>query len=159
MSIEVGTRVQFSSPNKSNPANGITGIVDAIDASDVPYHVVFDTPRDGVESKWFEGRFLVELSPLQAGDTIGSVILWTNGMVTVFNQRGEQLPTYSGKLEQVKATIDVAFSGAWESGDWNTQTYARLADEPRWMTDKRIKTMARLAEEEASRAQEKRENR
>jgi hypothetical protein len=32
---------------------------------------------------------------------IASVILWTNGMVTVFDERGQQVPEYAGRFEEV----------------------------------------------------------
>jgi len=50
---------------------------------------------------------------------MASVILFTNGMVAVFSDTGEQMPAYQGLFERVARRINVVFRGAWEYGDWN----------------------------------------
>lgn len=82
---------------------------------------------------------------------ITSVILWSNGTVMVFDQEGEQMPAFQGKLEEVKPRIDATFTGRWESGDWNTSFTCFLDDEPPWVTRKRERVMAYLAQEERAR--------
>lgn len=58
--IGTGSRVKVRESDY-DPASGITGVVDIVDASQVPFHVKFDTPRHGVDSSWFEAKVLVEL--------------------------------------------------------------------------------------------------
>jgi hypothetical protein len=50
---------------------------------------------------------------------ITSVILWTNGMVTVFDERGQQLPEYAGRFEEVWQRIYVeAPTARWQIGPY-----------------------------------------
>ena len=60
MSIKIGSRVRVRD-SQFDPASGMTGIVDEVDDSSVPYHVQFDTLRNGVDSKWLEESVLVEI--------------------------------------------------------------------------------------------------
>lgn len=59
----------------------------------------------------------------EGGDSIGQVIYWTNGMVTVRDERGRQLPDYQGLLDEVKEMIlrDSTDSTAFKLGSWATQ--------------------------------------
>lgn len=52
---------------------------------------------------------------------IKNVIKFSNGIVVVFDEKGEQMPKYQGRYEQVKAKILAHapksaefFHGAWE---------------------------------------------
>ncbi|OLB44099.1 MAG: hypothetical protein AUH05_05125 [Ktedonobacter sp. 13_2_20CM_53_11] len=47
------------------------------------------------------------------------VILWSNGMVMVFDDDGEQMTQYQGRFENVQKRINDVFRGVWEYGDWN----------------------------------------
>lgn len=67
---------------------------------------------------------------------IASVILWGNGMVMVFDQRGEQMPDYQGRLPNVRdailrdATPETVFEhGVWRQGTtaWNRDAFATAA--------------------------------
>lgn len=49
---------------------------------------------------------------------ITSVILWTNGMVMVFDEQGQQMPELQGVFEVVASRINAVFRGPWEYGDW-----------------------------------------
>lgn len=50
------------------------------------------------------------------------VIRWTNGMVMVFDQRGEQIPGLQGTVEDVRASVLAAArpDTTFEGGDWNS---------------------------------------
>lgn len=48
------------------------------------------------------------------------VILWTNGMVMVFDDEGEQMPAYQGMFETVVRLINNVYAGAWLYGDWRS---------------------------------------
>lgn len=52
---------------------------------------------------------------------IKDVILWQNGMVMVFDEKGQQIPEYQGRVEDVKESIDKVFKGRWTNGDWKTK--------------------------------------
>jgi hypothetical protein len=51
---------------------------------------------------------------------IAHVILWSNGMVTVFDRGCQQLPDYQGRLEDVReAILRDALPATWfEGGTW-----------------------------------------
>lgn len=49
---------------------------------------------------------------------ITEVIEWQNGMVMVFDQFGDQMPEFQGRVENVKAKIKEAFDGEWKQGNW-----------------------------------------
>jgi hypothetical protein len=50
---------------------------------------------------------------------ITSVILWTNGMLTVFDERGQQLPEYAGRFEEVWQRIYAEAPAArWRIGHY-----------------------------------------
>jgi hypothetical protein len=50
---------------------------------------------------------------------ITSVILWTNGMLTVFDERGQQLPEYAGRFEEVWQRIYAEAPAArWQIGHY-----------------------------------------
>lgn len=50
---------------------------------------------------------------------VKTVILWTNGTVAVFDDKGEQMPEYQGVFEMKAPLINAVFRGAWEYGNWN----------------------------------------
>jgi hypothetical protein len=54
-----------------------------------------------------------------ASISIHEVILWTNGMVMVFDTTGEQMPEYQGSFNTVFRKIQNVYSGAWLYGNWN----------------------------------------
>lgn len=47
---------------------------------------------------------------------VTEVILWQNGMVMVFDQFGDQMPDYQGKVDDVRDNINRVFSGKWHAG-------------------------------------------
>ncbi|OLE51610.1 MAG: hypothetical protein AUG51_22155 [Acidobacteria bacterium 13_1_20CM_3_53_8] len=47
------------------------------------------------------------------------VILWSNGMVMVFDGDGEQMTQYQGIFEVRAQSINNVFRRQWEYGDWN----------------------------------------
>ena len=50
---------------------------------------------------------------------IAAVILWTNGMVTVFDERGQQVPEYAGRFEEVGQRIYAEAPAArWQIGHY-----------------------------------------
>ena len=50
---------------------------------------------------------------------IASVILWTNGMVTVFDERGQQVPEYAGRFEEMWQRIYAEAPAArWQIGHY-----------------------------------------
>lgn len=49
---------------------------------------------------------------------IAKVILWQNGLVMVFDQAGEQIPGYQGKLEEVEEKIRGVYRDRWLYGHW-----------------------------------------
>jgi len=51
--------------------------------------------------------------------TITTVILWTNGMVACFNERGEQMPEYQGHYGEVKDKILQQFGREWQLAEWD----------------------------------------
>lgn len=59
----------------------------------------------------------------QEGTIVKTVILWSNGMVTVFDEHGEQMPSYQGRrseaLEKLRA-LDLSqtefYIGSWGKG-------------------------------------------
>ncbi len=62
---------------------------------------------------------MLELPEQAASLHMKMVILWSNGMVAVFNEVGEQMPEYQGLFERVAPRINAVFRGAWKYGDWN----------------------------------------
>ncbi len=50
---------------------------------------------------------------------ITSVILWTNGMVAVFDQDGNQMPEYQGHYGGVKNKILQEFHREWQLAEWD----------------------------------------
>ncbi len=50
---------------------------------------------------------------------ITHVYLWSNGMVMVFDQFGQQMPEYQGCYEDVVDKINAAYNSVWYSGNWN----------------------------------------
>jgi hypothetical protein len=60
-----------------------------------------------------------ELPERAASLHMHTVILWSNGQVMVFDDRGQQMSQYQGRFEQVVASINAVFRGAWEYGNWN----------------------------------------
>jgi len=65
------------------------------------------------------GASMIEIPEQAASLHMSSVILWTNGIVMVFDDRGQQMPAYQGYFEAVAPRINAVFRGAWEYGDWN----------------------------------------
>ena len=51
---------------------------------------------------------------------ITHVYLWQNGMVTAFDQHGQQMPDYQGPVEEVEAKIKAVYDGPWHGGNWQT---------------------------------------
>ena len=50
---------------------------------------------------------------------ITTVIEWQNGMVMVFDQNGEQMPEFQGRVTDVKDKIVAAAPGVvWEKRRW-----------------------------------------
>jgi hypothetical protein len=51
---------------------------------------------------------------------IAAVILWTNGMVTVFDERGQQVSEYAGRFEEVWQRIYAEAPAArWQIGHYS----------------------------------------
>jgi len=52
---------------------------------------------------------------------ISVVAKWSNGMVMVFDNKGEQIPDYQGVYEDVKDKIlaDVSDDVIFQEGNWN----------------------------------------
>lgn len=52
---------------------------------------------------------------------IRHVTRWSNGMVTVFDENGQQLPEYQGKYEDVREKIlrDAPPDAEFNTGAWN----------------------------------------
>ena len=67
---------------------------------------------------------------------IASVTLWSNGMVMVFNEKGEQMTDYQGKFKEKKKAILKATKGQptkfW-IGKWHEGTF-----ESSWEAFKRM---------------------
>jgi hypothetical protein len=61
---------------------------------------------------------MIELPEQAASLHISEVILWTNGIVMVFDDKGEQMPAFQGFFEEVAPRINAVFRGDWEYGDW-----------------------------------------
>lgn len=61
---------------------------------------------------------MIELPERAASLHISSVILWTNGIVMVFDHDGQQMPAFQGYFERVAPRINAIFRGSWEYGDW-----------------------------------------
>lgn len=62
---------------------------------------------------------MIELPEYAASLHMQHVILWTNGMVMVFDRYGEQMPEYQGRFEHVQQRINNVFCGTWQYGDYN----------------------------------------
>lgn len=50
---------------------------------------------------------------------ICKVIIWSNGLVMVFDQFGEQMPEYQGKEEEKIPEIRKVYAGIIDKGVWN----------------------------------------
>jgi len=61
---------------------------------------------------------MIELPQQAASLHMQTVILWSNGMVMVFGDDGQQMPEYQGIFEIVAPRINAVFRGSWEYGDW-----------------------------------------
>jgi len=61
--------------------------------------------------------------------------LWTNGIVTCFDEHGEQIPRLQGKFEDVKDSIERESTDdtIFEFGKWNDACIA--VDKERWMAN------------------------
>ena len=54
-------------------------------------------------------------------------VLWTNGMLMVFDQNGEQMPDYQGKGSEMIPKLRKDFpSCPIAGGDWNTDVRPHL---------------------------------
>lgn len=67
---------------------------------------------------------------------INKVIFWSNGMVMVFDENGQQLPDYQGKTGENLSKIlkDAPPSCKFQEGNWN-QGWLRDARRPEEATD------------------------
>lgn len=61
---------------------------------------------------------MLEIPEQAASLHMSSVILWANGLVTVFDEQGQQMPEFQGQFHAVRTQINVVFSGNWEYADW-----------------------------------------
>ena len=63
---------------------------------------------------------------------IKKAILWTNGMVMVFDEKGEQMPEYQGQYSEVKDKILKASTPetVFTFGQWNEGEF--VVDKERW---------------------------
>jgi hypothetical protein len=60
---------------------------------------------------------MTDLSPRR----IKRVIVWQNGLTMVFDQYGEQMPEYQGRLDEIEETLAAAFPRErWEYGNWQS---------------------------------------
>ena len=60
---------------------------------------------------------------------ITEVIKWTNGMVMVFDDAGEQMSDYQGQYQKVRERIlrNAPPSTVFRHADWNTQANRQVA--------------------------------
>lgn len=61
---------------------------------------------------------MIELPERAASLHVEMVIVWSNGMVVVFDERGEQMPALQGRLAAKRAQIQAVYTGVWYRGDW-----------------------------------------
>ena len=62
---------------------------------------------------------MIELPEQAASLHMSMVILWTNGMLMVFDEFGEQMPYFQGRYEEKAPLIHAVYRYAWKYGDWN----------------------------------------
>ena len=60
---------------------------------------------------------------------ISHVILWTNGMVAVFDTQGQQMAEYHGYYGEVKDKILATYSGMWLLAEWQNGVLATFHPE------------------------------
>jgi hypothetical protein len=61
---------------------------------------------------------MIELPERAASLHVEMVIAWSNGVVMVFDDRGEQMPALQGRLVEKRALIQAVYNGVWYAGDW-----------------------------------------
>ncbi|SRR6266571_3195266 len=75
---------------------------------------------------------LIYLLPKRAASLhISSVIMWTNGVCSVFDTNGDPMPELQGMFEKVAPFINAVFSGVWEYGDWAERWLGKACKQPR----------------------------
>lgn len=77
---------------------------------------------------------MIEIPERAASLHISEVILWTNGMVMVFDDRGQQMCHYQGSYRNVVHAINAVYRGQWHYGDWRR---GLIAERP-WLPHVRI---------------------
>jgi hypothetical protein len=60
---------------------------------------------------------------------IAHVVVWSNGMVSVFERDGEQMPEYQGRLIDVQAALvrDAPPTAHFDGGLWRERVYWPLS--------------------------------
>ena len=54
---------------------------------------------------------------------ITKVYVFGNGMVMVFDQNGQQMPDYQGRVEQVRDKIRSCYDGEFVAAAWSRRTH------------------------------------